>query len=167
MKISVATLTAIAGFVGAGVSLGAQAQILKCVDKNGRVEFATSCPAGTQQQNTGVSNKPALAPAAKVDATDAKANPAAPKSLAERDAEYRKRQAAQKEADIKAAQKTAEDADRQRACQSAQSNLRALKDRQRMYRSDPKTGERIVYEETDYQREIPLTERQIADYCKT
>jgi Domain of unknown function (DUF4124) len=31
-------------------SLAAQAQILKCVDKNGKIEFATSCPGGTKQQ---------------------------------------------------------------------------------------------------------------------
>ncbi len=144
----------------AGAIQGAQAQIMKCVGKDGRVEFAATCPPGTQQQSTGVSTtKPAPAPAAAKDS-------AAPKSLADRDAEFRKRQADQKAAEEKTAQKSAQDAERQRACQSAQSNLQALKSRQRLYRTDPKTGERVFYEEADYLRELPLTERNVADYCK-
>jgi type IV secretory pathway VirB10-like protein len=152
----------------AAASSLAQAQIMKCVGKDGRVEFAATCPSGTQQQATGVSNKPAAPPAAaaKEGAKDSK-NSAAPKSLADRDAEFRKRQADQKAVEQKTAQKATEDADRQRACQSAQSNLQALKSRQRLFRIDPKTGERVFYEEADYQRELPITERNVADYCKS
>ena len=174
MKISGANWAVIGGLLVLSASLTAHAQIVKCIGKDGRVEFASSCPSGTKQMETGVSNRPAPAPApapaaAKEGAKDgkeAKENPAAPKSLADRDAESRKRQAAQKEADSKAAQKTAEDAERQRVCQAAQSNLRALKDRVRMYRSDPKSGERVVYEDADYQREIPVSERLVAENCK-
>lgn len=144
----------------------AQAQILKCVGKDGKIEFATSCPSGTKQQETGVANKPAPAPAAaksdgKSDAKDA------PKTTADRDAEFRKRQAEQQSAATKAAQTATEKEDQQRACQSAQSNLMALKNRQRMSRTDPKTGERVFYEEADYQRELPVTERLVAENCKT
>jgi cell pole-organizing protein PopZ len=149
---------------------GAQAQIMKCVGKDGRVEFAATCPPGTQQQATGVSTSkpaPAPAPAAAKDGTKDSKDSAAPKSLADRDAEFRKRQADQKAAEEKTAQKTTQDADRQRACQSAQSNLQALKSRQRLYRTDPKTGERVFYEEADYLRELPLTERNVAEYCKS
>lgn len=159
-RIALAT----AGLLLVVVSSGAQAQIMKCVGKDGRVEFAATCPPGTQQQSTGVSSKPAPAPApaASKDGKDK----AAPKSLAERDAEFRKRQADEKAAAEKSAQQSAQDAERARACQSAQSNLQALKSRQRLYRTDPKTGERVFYEEADYLREIPLTERNVADYCK-
>jgi hypothetical protein len=172
MKISGANLAVVGGLLALSTSLTAQAQIVKCTGKDGRIEFASSCPSGTKQMDTGVSNRPAPAPAPAAtkegakDGKEAKENPAAPKSLTDRDAEFRKRQAAQKEADSKAAQKTAEDAERQRVCQAAQSNLRALKDRQRMHRSDPKTGERVAFEESDYQREIPVTERLVAENCK-
>lgn len=150
-------------------SLGAQAQIVKCVGKDGRVEFTANCPPGTQQQPTSVSGKtaPPPAPTAAKDAAKDSKDKAAPKSLADRDAEFRKRLADQKDAEEKAAQKTASEAERQRACQSAQSNLQALKSRQRLYRTDPKTGERVFYEEADYQRELPLTERNVAEYCKS
>ena len=172
MKIALTTVTTAAALFTAGLLLvagGAQAQIMKCVGKDGKIEFASSCPSGTKQLETCVGNKPAAAPApaAKSDGKEtAKAKPDAPKSLADRDAEFRKRQTDQKEAETKAAQKTTEDTDRQRACQSAQSNMQAIKGRQRMSRTDPKTGERVIYEEADYQREAAITERQVAENCK-
>jgi hypothetical protein len=141
---------------------------MKCVGKDGKIEFASSCPSGTKQQDTGVGNKPATAPApaAKSDAKDANPKLDAPKSLADRDAEYRKRLADQKAAETKAAQKASETEGRQRACQSAQSNLQALKNRQRMVRNDPKTGERVFYEEADYLRETADSERIVAANCQ-
>lgn len=160
--------------VAAGVS-SANAQILKCVSKDGRVEFAQVCPPGTKQQDAGVSSKPAAAPPA-AKASDAKsdakadaksdAKGAAPKSLADRDAEFRKRQAEQKAAEEKAAQASAEEAERKRTCQAAQSNLAALKNRQRMFRTDPNTGERVVFEEPDYIREQAVAARVAAENCK-
>jgi hypothetical protein len=173
----------IAGFLATAALSSAHAQILKCVGKDGRVEFAQACPPGTKQQDTGVTSRPApAAPAAK--ASDAKsdakgdakadakgdaksdAKGSAPKSLADRDAEFRKRQADQKAAEEKTAKANAEEAERKRTCQAAQSNLAALKNRQRMFRTDPKTGERIVFEEADYVREQAVAERVAADNCK-
>lgn len=166
----------VAGLLLTGIALGAHAQILKCVGKDGRIEFAQHCPPGTKQMDTGVTSRAAPAPAPAAAKSDAKADAkadakgdakgSAPKSLADRDADFRKRQAEQKEADDKAAQAKADQAERQRACQAAQSNLRTIKDRQRMFRTDPKTGERVMFEEPDYAREQALTERLIAENCK-
>lgn len=151
------------GTLLAPTSFGAQAQILKCIGKDGKIEFATSCPSGSKQQDTGVGSKPAAAPAAvQGDGKDK----GAPKSLVDRDVDFRKRQTDQKDAEAKAAQTATETADRKRACDSAQSNLMALKNRQRMSRTDPKTGERVFYDEADYQRELPVTERLAAENCK-
>lgn len=148
-------------------SVTVQAQIMKCVGKDGKIEFASSCPAGTKQQDTGVANKPAPAPTAKSDGKSDGKDKAAPKTTADRDLEFRKRQADQKDTETKAAQKATETADRQRACQTAQANLQALRNRQRMIRTDPRTGERVVYEDADYQRELPITERLVMENCKT
>lgn len=165
--------TIVAGLLLTGGALSTHAQILKCIGKDGRVEFAQNCPPGTRQLDTGVGSRPASAPApaAKSDGkSDAKAEPtgsaAAPKSTADRDAEFRKRQADQKAAADKTAQKSAEDAERQRVCQAAQSQVVALKSRQRTFRTDPKTGERIVFEEADYVREQAVAERVAAENCK-
>lgn len=163
MKIAVAVTNGTAGMLLAFCAFGAQAQILKCVGKDGKIEFATQCPAGTKQQDTGVKNKPVTpAPVAKGDS----AKGAAPQTLADRDAEFRKRQADQKDAAAKSDQKSADTQDKQRACESARGNLQALKDRQRMYRIDPKTGERVNYDEMDYVRELPVVEKQVAQNCK-
>ncbi len=164
MKI-VNAYTRLAGLVLAATAITAPAQIMKCVGQDGKIEFASACPSGTQQQNTGVTNKPAAA-ATRADGKDAAKDKAAPKSLADRDAEFRKRQADQKQAETKAAQKATDEADRKRACESAQASLIALRSRQRMTRTDPKTGERSLYEEADFQRELPLTERLAAENCK-
>ena len=154
---------------------------MKCVGKDGRVEFANVCPPGTQQHATSVSGRsetraptPAPATAAKDGAKDGAKDAGkdakdkgAPKTLAERDAEFRKRLAEQKEAEEKAAKTSAREADRKRACESAQSNLQALKSRQRLFRIDPKTGERVLYDDADYQRELPIMERNAAEFCKS
>ncbi len=148
-------------------STAAQAQILKCVGKDGKIEFATACPAGTKQQDTGVSNKPAAAPAAKGEAAGKEGAAKGAPTLADRDAEFRKRQADQKEAAAKAEQKNAQTQEQQQACTAARANLQALKDRQRMYRVDPATGQRMNFEEEDYLRESAAAERQIAQSCKS
>jgi len=160
------------------LSATAQAQILKCVGKDGKIEFATSCPAGTKQQDTGVSGgKPAPSPA-KDEKGDKGADkgadkggkaaekPDSQKSLAEKDADYRKRQAAQTEAAAKAEKTAAEDARRKEACENARGYLRRMQERQRTTRTDPKTGERVFYEEQDYVRETAVAERSVADNCK-
>lgn len=166
MKI-VNAYTRLAGLVLAVAASTAPTQIMKCVGKDGKIEFTSSCPSGTQQQNTGVTNKPAApAAATKADGKDAAKDKAAPKSFADRDAEFRKRQTDQKEAETKAAQKATDEADRKRACESAQASLIALRSRQRMTRTDPKTGERSLYEEADFQRELPITERLASENCK-
>lgn len=164
----------IATLLLAGASSGVNAQIVKCIGKDGRVEFANVCPPGSQQHATSVSGKAETRPhapavtkdGAKDAGKDAK-DKAAPKTLAERDAEFRKRLAEQKEAEEKAAKTSAREADRKRACESAQSNLQALKSRQRLFRIDPKTGERVFYEDADYKRELPIMERNAAEFCKS
>lgn len=164
------------------LSATAQAQILKCVGKDGKIEFATSCPPGTKQQDTGVSSsRPAPAPAkdekgekgaAKGADKGAKGNdkaaekPDSQKTLAEKDADYRKRQAAQTEAAAKAEKSAAEDARRREACENSRGYLKRLQERQRTTRTDPKTGERVFYEEQDFVRETSVAERSIAENCK-
>ena len=178
MKFTIAT----AGMLMLVSSVAAQAQILKCVDKNGKIEFATSCPGGTKQQETGVSSKPTAAPApAKDDKGDKgdKGKPAekaadkgkaaeksAPKSLADRDAESRKNQKEKADADPKAEKSAAESAQRKQACEDGRSYLKRLQDRQRTARTDPKTGERVFFEEQDFVRETANAERSVAENCK-
>jgi hypothetical protein len=159
------------------LSATAQAQIVKCVGKDGKIEFASSCPPGTKQQDTGVPNKPAPAAAPAKDEKGDKgdkggkgtvkgADKSAPKSLAERDAESRKNQKEKAEADAKAQKSLVDDMRRQQACNDARGNLKRLQDRQRMTRTDPKTGERVYFEEQDFIKETANAERSISENCK-
>jgi len=138
------------------MSVAAHAQLLKCIGKDGRVEYASQCPPGTKAQDTGIRSAPAAAPSG-----------AAPqqKSVAERDAEFRKRQMEKQEAEAKEAKRTAEDTQRKRACEDARAYLKGLEARNRIVKTDPKTGERVFLEEADYASEIAAAQRSIQANC--
>lgn len=138
------------------LSATVHAQLLKCIGKDGRVEYAGQCPPGTRAQDTGIKSTPSAAPSGSAEPQ---------KSLAERDAEFRKRQMEKQEAEAKEAKKTAEDAQRKRACDDARAYLKSLEARNRVAKTDPKTGERIYLEEADYASEIAAAQRSIQANC--
>lgn len=133
------------------------AQLLKCVGKDGRVEYASQCPAGTDVQQTGIRNAPA-SPAAGT----------APKqsSMAEREADFRKRRAEQAEAEDKQKKEAAEAAQRQRACQDARNYLAGLESGARIARTDPKTGERVFLEDAARAQEMVNARQSVQANCK-
>jgi len=142
------------------LATAAHGQLLKCVGKDGRVEYAAQCPAGTREQSTGIRNAPAPA------ASPAGAAATKQQSLAERDAEFRKRQTEKAEADAKDAKKSAESAQLQRQCEDSRAYLKNLQSGNRIARIDPKTGERIFLEDAQYASEIAAAQRMVADNCK-
>ena len=128
------------------------AQVNRCVDASGKVVgYASDCPAGTKAEQTNIKSVPGSGPE---------------KSLAERDADFRKRQMEKQEAAAKADKKTAEAADRKRACEDARAYLKTLQERQRVTRTDPKTGERVYLTDSDYPKEIARAERAASESCK-
>lgn len=132
----------------------AQAQILKCIGAGGRVEFASTCPPGTKAESTGIRNNPGSSAASPQ------------KSLAERDAEFRKRLVEQQEAAKKSEEKAQENADRKQNCESAQAYLRSLQSGQRIVKNDPKTGERIFLQDDDRAAETARAQRAVDSNCK-
>jgi hypothetical protein len=149
----------------------AGAQINKCLDKSGKVVgYGNDCPAGTRPEASGVKSTPA--PASTPPAKDAKGDAAKgaastqPKSLAERDAEFRKRQMDKQEADAKAEKTAADSAQRQKACSDSQGYLKSLQSGNRILRSDSKSGERAYLEDADYPKEIARMQQQIQQTCK-
>ena len=157
--MSVKTIIALAATLFATAAHG---QLLKCVSKDGRVEYAAQCPAGTREQSTGIKNTPAPAPAA----APSGAPGAKPQSLADRDEDFRKRQTEQQEAEAKEAKKTAEAAQRQRACEDSRSYLKNLQSGNRVARIDPKTGERVFLEDAQYAAEIAAAQKVVDANCK-
>lgn len=138
----------------ATLPLTAHAQIMKCVGAGGRIEFAAACPPGTKAESTGIRNNPGAAAAAPQ------------KSLAERDAEFRKRTVEQQEAAKKGEEKNQETADRKQNCEAAQSYLRSLQSGNRIGKTDPKTGERIFLEDTERAAETVRAQRAVDTNCK-
>jgi len=132
----------------------AHAQIMKCVGAGGRVEFAATCPPGTKAESTGIKNNPAAAPAA------------AQKSLADRDADFRKRQAEQQDNAKKAETKAQDEIDRKQNCSSAQSFLSGLQSGGRIVKNDPKTGERVFLDDNERATEMARAQRAVDTNCK-
>ena len=137
--------------------LGASAQLLKCVSKGGKVEYAQSCPEGTTEQKlrSGPTSGGATSSA-----------PAPQKSLAERDADFKKRAIEQQEAQQKDAAKASEMAQRRQDCEVAQSYLKSIESGQRLQRTDPKTGERVYLEDAEREAEANRARARMADACK-
>lgn len=131
----------------------ASAQMLKCIGKDGKVEYAAQCPSGTTEQQTGIKNDPKSAPPQQ-------------KSLAERDAEFRKRQIEGAEAQKKSDQKSAESTTNKEACENARANLKGLQEGQRIARTDPKTGQLVFVQDEERPAEIAKAQRLVENNCK-
>lgn len=157
MRLIVALLVLIPAAAGA-------AQIHKCVDKSGKVVgYADECPAGTRSDVVDIKSSPAASIPA---ATPAGDKVPQPKSFAERDADFRKRQVEKQEAEAKAEKKSAETEQQKRACEQAQAYLKALQAGQRVARVDPKTGERAFLSDADYPKELAEAQRSVTANCK-
>ena len=140
------------------LSAGAQAQLLKCVSKGGKVEYAQSCPEGTTEQKTRIQGGPAGS------ASGASQAPAQ-KSLAERDADFKKRQIEQQEAQQKAAKSSAEASAKKEDCDNARAYLKTIEEGVRLTRTDPKTGERVYMEDKERAAEATRARGRIAQAC--
>ncbi len=131
-------------------------QLYKCVDSSGKVEYASTCPPGTKQGATGIKNAPGAAPSA-----------AAPqKSLAEREAEFRKRQIEQQQGAAKLEKQETEKAQNQAACDSARRYLQSLQAGVRIRKFDPQTKELVFLQDADYPREIAKARSTVDANCK-
>ena len=136
----------------AGASAG---QILECVDAKGNREYAKVCPPGTVKetklQKGGAGGSGAASPG---------------KSLSERDAEFKKRNLERQDAEAKSAKESADTKDRERNCNDARAQLKALQDGQRIGRTDPATGERSFLEDKDRPGEIANAQKAADSWCK-
>jgi hypothetical protein len=133
----------------------AAAQVMECYDAKGTKSIAQFCPPGTVKENKLMKGGAGPGPAAG----------AGEKSLAERDAEYKKRALERQESEKKAEKAQTENKESERNCLDSRSQLRALQDGQRIARTDPKTGERIVLEDKDRPAEIASAQKSVDAWC--
>ena len=149
-------LTGCAAMLMAGVAAG---QIMECVDAKGNKDYARVCPPGTVKENQLMKGG--------TGASKSGAGSAAPasKSLAERDAEFKKRDLERQEAEAKGAKEAAEAKDRERNCNDARSQLRTLQEGQRIMRTNPNTGERVFLDDKDRPGEIANAQKAVDSWC--
>lgn len=150
------------GFLAAAlVALPVGAQLYKWTDANGRVQYSDKPPPTGQKATT--MSRATMSP---VPGSGESAAPpsAGEKSPADREQEFRKRQADQEEAQKKQ-QKVAEDQRlKQSNCQSAQRQLAVTQSGQRLATVDA-NGERRYLEENDIQQSMQRAQQDVARYC--
>jgi Domain of unknown function (DUF4124) len=139
-------------------SANAFAAISKWVDAQGRVHYSDQPPPPEAKSETlhSVTGTEVAAGASGV---------AAPKTIAEREAELKKAQKAQKETADKAAQKQAAADAVKASCATAQQSLRTLQEGIRMVEVDAK-GERSYLDDTQRQQRIVKAQQDISTLCK-
>ena len=139
------------------LSAGAQGQLLKCISKGGKVEYAQVCPEGTTEQKTGIrSSTPGGGSASTAPA---------PKTYSERDADFKKRMIEQQEAQQKEATKSAEAKAKREDCDNARAYLSTIESGMRLQRTDPKTGERVFLEDSERAAEATRARTRISQAC--
>lgn len=148
-------LTGCVLLLAAGAAAG---QVLECVDAKGNKTVAQFCPPGTVKENKLMKGGAGPGPSSSGTAAPAK-------SLSERDAEFNKRALDRREAEAKADKEKAESREAEQNCSAARAQLRALQDGQRISRTDPKTGERIVLEDKDRPAEIAAAQKAADQWC--
>jgi hypothetical protein len=139
--------------------IAAHGQLLKCISADGRVEYATDCPPGTREVQTGIRTT------REGPSSSGAASPQQ-KSLAEREAEFRKRQMEGAEAQKKEAAKATELAQDRENCERARIYLRSLQEGHRISQIDPRTGERVFLEDSARAGEIARAQSAVDSNCK-
>ena len=138
-------------------STNALAAINKWVDSNGKVHYSDEPPPPDAQKKSMRSYG---------DSEDtASSGVAAPKTLAEKEADLKKAQKQKKEAADKTA-KEQEKADAMKAnCANAQQNLKSLQSGVRMVHIDAK-GEQSYIDDQEREQRMEKVQKDISNYCK-
>ena len=147
------------GCIAMLLASAAAAQILECVDAKGKKEFAQTCPPGTVKETQ------LMKGGAAASSPGAAASAPATKTLAERDAEFRKRNLERQESETKTAKDQADAKDAQRNCEDSRSQLKALQEGHRIARTDPKTGEVAFLEDAKRPAEIANAQKAVDGWC--
>lgn len=140
------------------VSFAAQAQIYQYKDASGRTVLTDQPPPSNIKKETLSSRVPAEPAAA------GKAS-AEPKSMAERDLEFKKRQKEAQEASAKAEKEAADKAARQQDCAQAQRQLQMLESGERLATRDDK-GERVYIDDKQRAAEIDRAKKFMSEVCR-
>ena len=152
-------LVLLMGLALAGV---AQAQIKCWTTADGKRSCGDAPPAGAKVTTVrGASAPPDGAPAAAASAKDA---PKGPQTAADKEQDYRKRQADAQKAAAKAELEQQDVAARKENCANSRETLRTLESGERIQRTDAK-GERYIMEDAQREQETAKARTQVQQNC--
>jgi len=163
----------IAVFVFASLSLAsANAQVHKCIDASGKIIYSQDpCPANTKSGTVTrrvdrPSAAPAAAPAAGSADKAAKGDAArtGPKTTAEQEQDFRKRQQDQAKAAKESGEQTAEAQRKEENCRAARQRLAQYEIGGRLTRVNPQ-GERYYLEDAQIEQEKARARSDVAQAC--
>ena len=141
-------------------ALPVQAQTYQWKDSSGRTVISDSPPPGANKSTRTMGG---AAPVEAKQASDTAASE--PKSTAEKDLDFKKRQQEAKEKAEKTAKEQTATAEKAENCRRAQSNLTALEAGQPMATIDA-SGQRVVMDAGAREQELAHTRRVVAEACK-
>ena len=138
-----------------------QAQVNKCIDASGKTVYSQApCPPTSKSASVRQSVAPAPPGAAKA------AKGAAPKSAAELELDFRKRQTEQADAGKKAAEKATEAQQREENCRVSRGALAGLEAGGRQSRINEK-GERVFLDDAQLAAERERARTAVEQWCKS
>lgn len=149
-------------------ALPAAAQMYKWVDSNGKIHYSDKPPpSNVRTEKLRTPAQPATAPAASApkDGTQKDAAKTGPKSVAEQEQAFRKRQAEETKSEQEQAQKEAEARDRAENCKRAKAALASLELGGRQTRIDEK-GERVFLSDAEITRATARARQEAAAACQ-
>ncbi|MBS1188750.1 MAG: hypothetical protein H6R10_542 [Rhodocyclaceae bacterium] len=143
----------------AGLQLSAaSAQVYQWKDSSGRTIISDTPPPANTKGSRAVATSPAPAAAAEGAAS-------APKTTAEKDMEFKKRQQEARQKAEKDAKEQAAAADRKDNCERARQHLAAMESGERLVTRDEK-GERHFLDDGQRQQEMERARKIITESCK-
>lgn len=145
----------------AAMSAGA-GEIYTWKDKDGRINYADNPPPGSSKARTlgGKDVETVTQPA-----TPAAAEKAGPKTAAEQDLDFRKRQSEAADQKAKTDKDAAAAEEKKKNCERARGQLAALESGQRLTRTDAK-GEREYLDDKQRAEETANAKKSVESWCK-
>lgn len=137
-------------------SMTSHAALNKWVDADGKVHYSDSAPTDVKVKTLRSSSAP--------DAITSVSSVSAPKTLAERDADWKKSQKAKEEVAQKAEQEKEAALVKQKNCESARSNLAGYENSRAIVKYDA-NGERSFLDDAARNKTIEDARKTVSTYC--
>lgn len=138
------------------LTFNSHAALNKWVDSEGKVHYSDSRPPDIKVKTIRSSSAP--------DSIVSESSVAAPKSIAEREVEWKKNQQAKEKAEKKAAIEKENESIKQKNCERAKSYLTTLENSPRLVTYNEK-GERTLMDDSSRSKETEEASKSVSTYC--